>query len=607
MVQQCIESACGPARTNRAGSDRGNEALSSPLFQKMWREIYRPKIEKAAALQTKVNIDFLAAKNGFRLLPVSQEESVRETAVASAIFVSSLIEKSGTALMKFERLEVGVDEKALSELFKTDSLRIAARELLVKLYNPILSETLSTTVNIDDRLTPRLTSKYPGRKLEDALRIDVSQLRTKLQQLEVETGPWIRRLLNFTPDFENLLDRAVRDGRLEPWEARIFERRALRIDAARLSLKPEMLAKFQVLTVSEAAKVAETTIGMGKLFPKPSDTSATQVEKVSDSCRKKFASTLGLTAKAIHEVEAVTEKVKEAAIAVASGQMISRRGDSATLIKIIRGIKFQYTEPTVNRLRAFRFDLSEMEGQANALQSSLKEARPANAKLIDLEIVARAFGDGEASSASEESSTSPSELKDEIGKKCEQRADTSIVDGTNAYDRIRISAFTAATPEYLIPVVAHEIGHVVSAQIRHLDKSEIYPPLLTTLNCLVKRNPYTKDESFYAIAKNSTYSEEDLADHFSSQVVVWMKKNQPSTIAGTKNMGCAMIKDEGNQYSSVNYLDAFKGSPHSSSAMRLLFIANDIDEMPSGCNPLKTWIEGVSNRSLQCEVPHLGY
>lgn len=602
-INRCIESTCGPARLNTADSDRGlQDRPLHPLFQKMWKDVYEPKIGETVALRTKAANAFLRTREQIQRQVIWRSETNIERAVVNAVATFRLIETIGTKLFRYGPQHVQIDEAVLSKSIPTEELKRAVRSIATHTRIPLYNERYKIRTDMNDYATLRLAAFYPGRTKKEAYQLDVDQIRLKLQILESATGPWIRRFLNFGPEFETLMNRAAANGKLDPWEAGIYETRAAIIDVARLSLNPKYLTAFAELSSLEALiKVFEEKEQIQELVAQPASDPKLRAAKLSSICRKQFGLTFGLTPKAIRDVASVLANVKKGALAIASKHYVSRSSDLAFITNVVDQIQFQYTEPTLNRLRAYRFDLSDKKWQAQEFIKALNASTTLEqkAKTIDLELVARAMSDP----------VIPNSIsaKDELEKDCSFRADVSAIDETNGYDRVRVSAFTASVPEYLIPIVAHEIGHVISFQIKKHEWGGRYSPLLPILNCMAQRNISSREAQLASITDNTTYSEEDLADHFSSNVVLWMQKNGYIKPAATKNMGCAMVNDLGDRYSDHPTLDPAKDSTHSAPVMRLLLIANDLGRVAPGCKDLTRAIEIVAGRSLRCESPAAGY
>lgn len=82
--------------------------------------------------------------------------------------------------------------------------------------------------------------------------------------------------------------------------------------------------------------------------------------------------------------------------------------------------------------------------------------------------------------------------------------------------------------------------------------------------------------------QDTTWSEEDWADHFASLVISEMEA------AGTlpfqpKNMACSLVADLGDYYASSQSLVPAKNDTHSSGLLRVIMTAIDKNEMTSQC------------------------
>lgn len=126
---------------------------------------------------------------------------------------------------------------------------------------------------------------------------------------------------------------------------------------------------------------------------------------------------------------------------------------------------------------------------------------------------------------------------------------------------------TVVNPDYGLPIVAHELGHIVS--------EEIHDVLATEKKCLAEKQD------------TNQYLEEDFADLFSGELMKSLEKSKKYTTS--KNMGCALIFPES--------IDAISNWPpaiystqnttptdtHSSGFYRLLALSQFSENLTSEC------------------------
>ena len=111
-----------------------------------------------------------------------------------------------------------------------------------------------------------------------------------------------------------------------------------------------------------------------------------------------------------------------------------------------------------------------------------------------------------------------------IKKACEALPIQTVSDYTlTSQGKIAISWFTAAYPALGVSIFAHEVGHVVSQSIRELQiRGTDAAKFSNVLSCVANRNPFVIEPINLSKMENTSWSEEDWADHFSSMVMNYM-------------------------------------------------------------------------------------
>lgn len=158
---------------------------------------------------------------------------------------------------------------------------------------------------------------------------------------------------------------------------------------------------------------------------------------------------------------------------------------------------------------------------------------------------------------------------------------------------VSLSWFTAAFPQYGVGITAHEVGHLVSGFIRNMGSREKNRPRIErfreSLSCVANRNIFLqsplelwgKEDS---TLENSQWSEEDWADHFSSQVLVELKNRNLVEAKYLQNFGCALVSGKNGNYEAK--LEPAHGDVHSSGLLRLLTIARETGKAMKLCEGL---------------------
>ncbi|HRO67808.1 MAG TPA: hypothetical protein PL182_09620, partial [Pseudobdellovibrionaceae bacterium] len=151
---------------------------------------------------------------------------------------------------------------------------------------------------------------------------------------------------------------------------------------------------------------------------------------------------------------------------------------------------------------------------------------------------------------------------------------------------VSVSWFTLNYPTVGTGVVAHEIGHVVSRILRSQRKTPVSGDAFTeSLNCVANRNPNQKFPVRLFGFQDTTWSEEDWADYFAALVITEMEKTNALSFR-TKNLGCSLVMDLGDFYSTKQGIEPAKNDSHSSGLLRLLMTAVDKKEMTPQCQKL---------------------
>jgi hypothetical protein len=165
-----------------------------------------------------------------------------------------------------------------------------------------------------------------------------------------------------------------------------------------------------------------------------------------------------------------------------------------------------------------------------------------------------------------------------------------------AMQSISVSWYTVNFPEIGVAILAHEMGHVVSSLLRNAKEASGAEgsKFGQSLACVADRNPFALERlNLISPFSNTTSSEEDWADHFSSLLM-----NEMNAEPKFRNLGCALVRDSGRSYEGDG-LEPDYNDPHSSGFLRLLMVAHDRKMMTPACAGFLNYAE-KSGRELTC-------
>jgi hypothetical protein len=146
--------------------------------------------------------------------------------------------------------------------------------------------------------------------------------------------------------------------------------------------------------------------------------------------------------------------------------------------------------------------------------------------------------------------------------------------------RISLSWPTIRYPGIGAGVIAHEIGHVISAAVANAPFSSFQQ----VRQCTVMRHLTPSNPVF---ANNTNYVEEDWADTFAARVV---QRLSGSTSATGKNYACLFMTKSGGAFGPANEPlrldDGAEADQHSSSLFRAMQLRVEVGTLPQSCEAL---------------------
>jgi hypothetical protein len=146
--------------------------------------------------------------------------------------------------------------------------------------------------------------------------------------------------------------------------------------------------------------------------------------------------------------------------------------------------------------------------------------------------------------------------------------------------KISLSWPTIRYPEIGAAVIAHEIGHVISAAVANAPTSSFQQ----ARQCTVMRHLTPSNPVF---AENTDYVEEDWADTFAAHVVQQLNDSTPAT---GKNFACLFMTKSGGAFGAANEplrLDnGAEADRHSSNLFRAMQLRVEVASLPQSCEAL---------------------
>ena len=167
---------------------------------------------------------------------------------------------------------------------------------------------------------------------------------------------------------------------------------------------------------------------------------------------------------------------------------------------------------------------------------------------------------------------------------CGEFAPPSFVDRAAAMaNLIQMGWQTVTFPEIGAGVIAHEIGHIVSAEVAAGEATEIRG-YSTARECTldIHKNLMLNQTG---IAKDSQFQEEDWADAFAATSLKELQKTWPYA----KNFGCALLSlDEAkNSFGSLDLSNINSADTHSQDLLRTLNTQMNLNlPVPASCQPM---------------------
>ncbi len=154
---------------------------------------------------------------------------------------------------------------------------------------------------------------------------------------------------------------------------------------------------------------------------------------------------------------------------------------------------------------------------------------------------------------------------DDVNDFCLENSAEQISDAAyTSYQVVNVGWRSVLYPQFGYGVVAHELGHVISAA----DSASMRSQFSQVKSCLQKNQDST------------SYLEEDIADLFATE----MMKLKPTHQA---NYSCLLLQQDGGEYSHLQ-MSSDKDGVHASSFYRLIAVDSQLNKLKPACQTAKS-------------------
>jgi hypothetical protein len=597
-ASSCLTAICGPVKDHV--SQKRSAALraqASPDFTQLWDNVLAPEITEAQNLEREYELTLLERIEDLTLKKQSN-------------FRSGRLEN----LVKYNRLRAQYltgpdifDKTQPFGIFKIDPL--AVQRLLSKICNPnereavrlmieafaeTLPNTSPATKPTASPLLVRLLGKYPDLTEEEAQKKDAQNLLGQLTRYKNRVGQFYFQT-NFDSVDLSLLQRAASGRKLSPVDANLYCRTAKKIEEQTPVFTGKLANALDKILPSlpNALQKLRSQSVLTQLKKKLSDDeSSEQIKKPLQVCgeRLKSAYHSNTPAEAYVVLDKIIQQVKVGAKAVGKKWLASDLLPVlfSELGNEIDSVDFLVPANPADDFRSFHLNLRRKIANRKALLRQLRSNSQALHSDLSIIGASLAYGDSAAMNP-----------LDEIANSCDEMQLAASADYTLvANHHINLSWYTVNYPHEGFGIVAHEMGHVLSNWFRAQPPSKV-PGFLATLNCVANRNPFVVDPVKLDLKDNTTWSEEDLADHFSALILSELSTQEPTPeTRNAVNHACALLDDVDGTYRQ-NQLAPAPEEVHSSPLLRVLMTAIDNGNLPVLCQPLLTEIQRPG-RELRC-------
>jgi hypothetical protein len=594
-IQSCILSACGTPQVNRNGDaafdniqniqSREAKALSRVLEKDILKlaDDQYSNASKSAELLAKEILN-----NEPLILSPSQQMLFSFQKIGHGI--SGQAKKLLPYSAVLETVEINPQELDTYLATLKPDAREATTLILKKVFLPLFQEAYSTN-QMESPLLARLKRLYPQLSTKEALIKDGKLLLGEHKRLVEWVGEELGKFVNDESEIQAL--RQAAEGKdLNSIQTAIYEKTARNLGIYTKLMDPEVsraLAKYPAEVAQDIKLLRESKFVEKKMAQVREYTPLVAV-KLASACQAnmRFSFDGNTSEIRIRKFQPVIAQVKAMAKIV-----VSKMADESTraeLEKTIDDIQFSYPTTNAERLESIR---AVLETEKLSVLKDQTELAASSRAIILLNALSDYFDPESETLVQKINSKSP------LAKACDGLPISATSDfAISALGKISISWYTLAFPDRGATILAHEIGHVVSTKLRRgqLLNPQANKEFSKSLNCVANRNPLTKEKVVLQGAQDSTWSEEDWADHFSSLVMEEFSK-RGHLLGNAPNLGCTLVDNTAASYKN-NKLEPAETSKHSTAFLRLLLTGLDRGQLNPECQAILQ--EVTPDRTLQC-------
>lgn len=596
QVQSCVTSLCGGSKANISNSFVGDnlaniKSREAVAMSNILKEDIRSLVKQQIQLEKdRVKALEVAFKDPS---PVKVSEKVKELMVLLVLTQEVFQNFSSLAFVGGPKgVEINETGFKAYTAAKTPAERAALRAILDKVAPPAIDLALASTKGSGFALKYHLSKTYPNLSLTQALAIDSRYISMRVQKIV----NYFDGVLGKTAGMEKndvLLAQAAAGQDLNASEMDEYIKMYVSITAVANILDKSFAATLRLHPISlenEMRKFLQSDFLEKRkkevVAIDPHNIDAVVAETCSAYMRISFDG--NTSALRIRKFQPIIQEITSAAEAVAL--RFVDKNDQAHVVKLLSQIQFSF--PTTNEAR-----LGEIRAVLNAetvkLGQQRSELSEGNRSLLLV-----------------------TELLDKLNKKNETlyhklTTESALMNACNSLPfgaatdnavtltgKISVSWYSLAFPDRGTGILAHELGHVISSFIRDLQvKSPSSQSRFSeSLSCVANRNPFVTGKFHLSAKDNSTWSEEDWADHFAVLVMDELAARKSSAAQNVLGVACALMSHQKDYQE--NKLAPAEKDTHSSGLLRLLMFAKDSNQMTSQCQKIVD--QFASSTALQC-------
>ncbi len=606
-INACITSVCGPARSNWGAFDTLLSRMTQPSFsaQQMWQKRFQAQVKKNLEWKKKN-----AVQSAQRLIESLKKEMKLTPGEPIQAFAGFL--KAFAPLRPHLAEFVTCDNNAKCEV-KSEALeqslagqpeetKKASRLLFTQLLFPSYGIPSDDHIKLmlSTRLAERLKRKFPGLALKEAQSQDATHLLKIGSLLRQNLGPLGETFLdNYAT---HLLNQAKIGKDLNKLESDNYVDVASNLETMGAIFDGQELSRALLAVpldlVSEIQNLRKSGYAEKNLAQAQNINIDDALIKISSSCQVKLANSLDLNASPLRYRKAL-EMVKD--VKAAAKIVAARFADpniKTEIEKALDAVEFALPETNQEHLQTL---LNGLKMETLGIVKNTKLFASNDSSLDNFLVLAALVENNSGSFNPDKNDLSKDS---EVVKACDALPPVdSVSDYTlTSLGKISLSWFTAAYPDLGVSIIAHELGHAASFNLRlyQYNTNVKNDNFNSSLTCIANRNPFVMTARNLSRFDNTPWSEEDFADHFSSLVLAELEKSH-SFWFSPKNMACGLVLDMGDFYADTS-LAPGKTDVHSSGFLRLLEVAQDRNQVTPACQRILTaMLPPQAGRSLSCQ------